>query len=1130
MRTERRSGSVDAGLSRVIEFRVLGSLEVVDQDGPLALGAPKQRALLAILLVHSGEAVPSDRLIDEIWGEQPPASAVKLVQGYVSNLRKVLGDGVLVTRGHGYLLQAEAGQVDSNRFQALITDGRRLLASGDARAAGERLREALAMWRGPPLADFAYEPFAQTAIARLQEARLEALEDRIEADLAVGDLAGLVGELEGLVGEHPLRERLQGQLMLALYRSGRQSEALERYRNARRSLVEELGLEPGRALQELERAMLAQDPTLDGPSTRHATRGARSRGRGVGRGGLLLAAGGALLLAAAIAAAVVALTGGSRGRTVAANSVAVIDPEANRVVAHISVGAAPGGIGAGIDGVWVVNTDDHSISNIDPASRRVVRTVGFGDTVDDVAADSRALWTVDSTRGVASRVDPTFDDVVDRVVLGNRVFTGGNPSVIAVGHAATWVANNASQVVRIAAGGAKVSRIDVGNDPSGIALGEGATWVADDADDTVSRIDSNGVVTAVIPVGPGASGMSVGAGSVWVANTLADTLTRIDPVTGSVTTTIGVGSRPRGVAFGAGSVWVANSGNGTVSRVDPATNRVIATIPIGQSPQALVVDHGSVWVSVAASPAVPASSSAAPAGVLRIVREGPFVSTDPALLGTSFDLQAFQMVYATCAGLLTYPDRPASEGTRLVPEVAQTLPRVSADGRTYTFIVRPGFRFSPPSDAPVTAVTFKHTIERALGRQLRGYAPSYMGDIVGMSAFQAGRSPHLAGVIASGDRLQIRLTAPAPDLPARIATLPFCAVPDDTPATAQSRPIPSAGPYYIASSSRDQVVLDRNPNYRGSRPRIPKQIVYSFGVSLSRALHQVEVGQSDYLDAGTFTSTSAGLALLSMLERRYGPASAAARNGHQRYFVNPWLDLEYLVFNTRRPAFASARMRRAVNYAIDRRALVEHHLLFNGGRATDHYLVPGIPGSRPVNIYPLGGPDLTKARLLAAGVHAHATLYISTGAPQLADQARIIQTDLAAIGITIHIAAFPGAALHARLATPGEPWDIAWVNWGADFADPFTMINELYDPAVTAFNPGHFNDPAMIKRMRQAAALTGNARLHAYARLDEDLTRDDPPAVAWGIGTLRDFFSSRVGCQIYQPIQGFDLGSLCVRP
>ena len=163
-----------------------------------------------------------------------------------------------------------------------------------------------------------------------------------------------------------------------------------------------------------------------------------------------------------------------------------------------------------------------------------------------------------------------------------------------------------------------------------------------------------------------------------------------------------------------------------------------------------------------------------------------------------------------------------------------------------------------------------------------------------MAAYQAGRTDHLAGVTASGDRLQIRLTAPAPDLPARIATLPFCAVPDDTPATEQHQPIPSAGPYYITSSTRDQLVLARNPYYGGHRPRIPKRIVYSFNVGLQSAVKQVTAGHSDYLDAVAFPSSDQSpdaLPLLNTLEQRYGPASAAARTGHQRYFVNPWLDL-----------------------------------------------------------------------------------------------------------------------------------------------------------------------------------------------------------------------------------------------
>lgn len=213
----------------MVEFRILGPLEVVEHDRALALGGPKVQALLAVLLLHRGEVVSTDRLIDALWGERASATAAKTVQVYVSNLRKAFGDGLLLTRGHGYLLAKESCEVDSDRFAAMVADGRRALEAGDARDAAERLREALALWRGPALADFAYESFAQSAIARLEEARLEALEDRIDAELMTGEQPGIVGELEALVEEHPSRERLRGQLMLALYRSGRQADALESY-------------------------------------------------------------------------------------------------------------------------------------------------------------------------------------------------------------------------------------------------------------------------------------------------------------------------------------------------------------------------------------------------------------------------------------------------------------------------------------------------------------------------------------------------------------------------------------------------------------------------------------------------------------------------------------------------------------------------------------------------------------------------------------------------------------------------------------------------------------------------------------------------------------------------------------
>jgi len=254
-----------------VEFRVLGPLEVLDRDQPVALGGAKQRALLAVLLLNANEVVSSDRLIDELWGAEPPRTAAKSLQTMISQLRKLLeperasGEAgrVLVTRPPGYSLQIGPEQLDLERFRALAADGRAALAAGDPAQGAEALREALALWRGEPLADFAYEPFAQAEIDRLEELRLAAIEDRIEADLELARHTDVVAELERLVERHPLRERIRGQQMLALYRSGRQAEALEAYRDARHALTEELGIEPSRELRELERAILEQDLALD---------------------------------------------------------------------------------------------------------------------------------------------------------------------------------------------------------------------------------------------------------------------------------------------------------------------------------------------------------------------------------------------------------------------------------------------------------------------------------------------------------------------------------------------------------------------------------------------------------------------------------------------------------------------------------------------------------------------------------------------------------------------------------------------------------------------------------------------------------------------------------------------------
>jgi len=243
----------------VLEFRILGPLEVLEDGRALAIGGQKQRALLALLLIDAGRVVSVDRIVDALWGERPPRTAPTSLQNFVSHLRKVIGADVLVTRQPGYLLRIAPEQLDLERFRMLVEEATR--SPVQERAA--KLREALSLWRGPPLADFAFDAFARPEIGRLEELRLAALEERIEADLGAGAHAQLVGELELLVEEHPLRERLRYQLMLALYRSGRQAEALQAYHEARRVLVDELGIDPSRSLQQLHGAILRQDADLD---------------------------------------------------------------------------------------------------------------------------------------------------------------------------------------------------------------------------------------------------------------------------------------------------------------------------------------------------------------------------------------------------------------------------------------------------------------------------------------------------------------------------------------------------------------------------------------------------------------------------------------------------------------------------------------------------------------------------------------------------------------------------------------------------------------------------------------------------------------------------------------------------
>ena len=375
-----------------MEFRILGPLEVVDEERPVVLQRGKQLALLAYLLLHPNELVSADRLIDALWGERPPPTAAKILQNAVSQLRRALGEDRLVTQAPGYRFRLEQGELDLHRFEQLAQEGRQ---KGDARV----LRDALAIWRGEPLANLRDEPFAQDAGRQLEEARLSVLEDRIDADLAAGRDAVLVPELEQMIAREPLRERPYGQLMLALYRDGRQADALETYQRARKMLSQEVGLEPGPQLQELERRMLNQDPALEPrPASTAISSSQRQRRR-------LVLAGAALVGLAALALGLVLTTGDAKSPVVIPDSLVKIDPKTNKVVDVIGVGRLPVATALGGDFVWVVNVGDSTLTRVDSNSGDT-RTIGGLNNPAGITGDGNGnVWVTTATYESVIRVN-----------------------------------------------------------------------------------------------------------------------------------------------------------------------------------------------------------------------------------------------------------------------------------------------------------------------------------------------------------------------------------------------------------------------------------------------------------------------------------------------------------------------------------------------------------------------------------------------------------------------------------------------------------------------------------------------------------------------------------------------------
>ena len=555
-----------------MELRILGPFQVFDDSGrEVGLPTGRERALLAALVLRRAEVVSVDALVGALWGDTAPSTAVKAVQGYVSHLRRVLAsDGALVTQPPGYVLRVPADAVDAHRFATLAAEARRTLKD-DPESALVTFERALAIWRGPALADFAFADFAQREIGRLEELRLETIEGRFESMLELGRHGAVVAELETRVAEHPLRERLRGQLMLALYRCGRQADALGVYRTGRRLLDEELGLEPDAELQRLEKAILNHDPSLESPLVAVVERPAAAQRR---------------------------RASSKAEAPVPPDSVAVIDVQRSRVVGHVPVGRRPVAVAIGHGSVWVANADDGTVSRIDQDRHELIRTIGIGAPAIDLAVATDAVWVANGSDGTVSRIDPSADAVVETIELRGSSELVWNPTyAVDADDDSVWIAAGPRHVLRLDPTTNEPSAIiDVGSVPVGVALGEEALWVVTTAERALRIEPHTNTATAEVPIGYPVA-LTAGEQAVWVSDKPGQ-VWRINPDTGTVTQTTPVGGGLVGMCATDGVVFAADNADGTVVQIDPHDGRVVGVIPVGHAPTDVAFLDGTVWVSI----------------------------------------------------------------------------------------------------------------------------------------------------------------------------------------------------------------------------------------------------------------------------------------------------------------------------------------------------------------------------------------------------------------------------------------------------------------------------------------------------------------------------------------------------
>jgi YVTN family beta-propeller protein len=1090
------------------------------------------RLVFAYLVAAQGRPVPRDELAEALWGDVPPATWEKALSLLVSKLRAVLTECGLdasehLTNAFGcYQLTFPSGTwIDVVAADEAATAAKRAVAAGDLERARAEASTAETIARRTFLPGEDGRWVAEER-AGLRETLVRAIDCLAEVNRLSGDSAAAIRAAEELIVLEPFRETGYRRLMEAHIASGNRAEALRVHEQCRHLLAEELGAYPSPETESIYRRLLEapvgtagaavadESPPAEAAPIADAARGSDSPApRVVSRKRIAVIAVALAATGTAIAGIVAARNGGEpRATGGAANSIVALDPSGS-IAATVPVGARPVAIASGAGALWVANLDDESVTRVDDATRQAVRNVPIGDTPTGIAATRTAVWVTDGS-GRVSTIDPRYNRFAfSRPLRASIGYFGGTARPVLAAFGWVWIVSPDGVVLKVDPVSARVvDSVAVGNVPSAIAAGAGSVWVANSADGTVTRIEPATLVAKTIPVGNGPAAVAFNAAGAWVANAGDNSVVRVDTTTNAVAVTTPVGDGPAAVVASPTALWVANGRDGTVMRLDPRSGKVSKTIPLGGTPNALATAGGLVWVAIAQSP-----PQSPPADGARLTTRSDFASLDPAI-------GLWPQGYTTCANLLRYAANPAPEGSRIVPEVATAVPAPTAGGTTYTFRIRRGFRFSPPSNEVVTAKTFKSTIERVTDPRLKSPVATAFSGIVGYRAHARGTARTLSGIVARGRTLTITLSQPDGGFLAQLAIGSACVVPRDTPVARGMNNIPSAGPYYVGSyTPRQQLVLLRNPNYRGDRPHRLQQIVIAIGVDPVRALEQVEAGTADY---ALELPREAG----PRLESAYGPGSKAAKAGHQQYFISEASGMRILHMNTSRPLFSNRRLRRAVNYAIDRRALAAQGRRaaevnpFNAGAPTDDYLPPAAAGAVDFDLYPLR-PDLRRARQIAGRMHATAVMYTPNLSPWR-EEAQIVRRNLKPLGIDVEVKEFPIGDFFTRVTRRGEPFDLAVSGYRTDPPDPVGILAYLFDVPT---NISHFRDPTVSRKLDAMAKLSGAERYRAAARLALELQREEVPAAAFATTASRDFFSARIGCQVYHPVWGMDLGALCLR-